>query len=134
MAGQHFDEAMWRLAFGSEEDLKGIVTRVKHMAEREDMVIVCSDQVPFRAKIFAGKQLYGQDQMPSRAQRRKLKQSGAKDTTEGQAQSRGTETNNAEKVQGDHRIEAVLFRLLGCKQGPCRHSRTHCSSGWRAAL
>ena len=72
VAWQAFDEAMWKLAFGGEYDFKAIATRVKaFMENREDMVVVCTDQVPVRANIQGGRQLYHTNEVPSKANRKR---------------------------------------------------------------
>ena len=73
------------------------------MAEREDLAIVCTDQVPCRATLQGGYQLYGVHENPGR----KLRKS-REDQNDGQAQNRGRETQNAEK----YRITIELHRVI----------------------
>ena len=53
------DHRMWLSAFGSAEDLKPYLAQPEvFMSQREHLVIVQSDQVPFYCKVASDKQMY----------------------------------------------------------------------------
>ena len=76
---QLFDEALWRVAFAEDQELKKVVARPgAFKIVRENMVILALDQVPFRAKIRGGKQLYGPEDTATTAERKRRREDGGR--------------------------------------------------------
>ena len=74
---QLFDEAMWRVAFAEDQELRKVVARVQDFKNvRENMVILALDQVPFRAKLQGGRQLYCPDEMETKDERKRRREEG----------------------------------------------------------
>ena len=67
---QGFDEVMWLAAYGSEEDLRGLVVDPKEfIKDRKDIVMIFTDQVPYWAKLGASKQVYLESECRSKKEK-----------------------------------------------------------------
>ena len=88
------------MAFANGQELRKVVARVQAFKEtRQDMVIVALDQVPFKAKIQGGRQLYAPFEVATKAERNMFKEGAATDQAHGgQAQTRGQESTNADNI------------------------------------
>jgi hypothetical protein len=106
---QLMDQAIWRITFGTEDDLKHLVLRPKEVIKnRHSCVIIFLDQVPFRAKIAGGRQLYFRSERPLKVDKQAVQEAGEEAINQGQTQMRGQETEDGEK----YRITVELRQLI----------------------
>ena len=105
---QLMDRALWTAGFAGDKELSEVSLRVSEFKDsRTELVIVCLDQVPFRAKISGGKQLYLAEEHPGKSLNELAEKEG-KSLNEGQRQSRGQETADAAK----YRITVELCQVI----------------------
>jgi hypothetical protein len=116
---QAMDRLLWLAAFGTREDLRPHVLFPEDFIKaRHEAAIILLDQVPFRAKIAGGKQLYFRHERPVKGDLREASREGQAVPNEGQSQTRGQESENADKCRITVELRQVILHFFSKDRDP----------------